>query len=77
MQLLRKLGDAYEILIRKPDRKRPLRRPMHKWEDRIRMDLMEIGLVWTGFIWLRITVVNFWVLQKLGDFLITFYFLAE
>jgi len=36
-------------------RKRPLRRPRHRWEYNIRMDLNEIGWkLWTGFIWLRI-----------------------
>jgi hypothetical protein len=27
----------------KPDRKTPLRRPKHRWEDTIRMVLREIG----------------------------------
>jgi hypothetical protein len=35
---------VYKILIGKPERKRPLRRPSHGWEDIIRMDLREIGL---------------------------------
>jgi hypothetical protein len=30
--------------FRKPEGKRPLGRPRRRWEDRIRMDLMEIGL---------------------------------
>jgi hypothetical protein len=37
------LLNAYSILFGKPERKRPLRRPRHRWEDNIRMDLMEIG----------------------------------
>ena len=28
----------------KPIGKRPLRRPRHRWEDNIRMDLKEIGI---------------------------------
>jgi hypothetical protein len=39
----------------KPEGKRPLGKPRHRWEDGIRMDLREIGLgVWIGFDWLRI-----------------------
>jgi hypothetical protein len=38
--------NAYRILMGKPEGKRPLRRPGHRWEDNIRMDLREIG--WGG-----------------------------
>jgi hypothetical protein len=37
------MRNAYKILIGNCDGKRPLRRPMHRWEDNIRMDLREIG----------------------------------
>jgi len=37
---------AYNILVGKPEGKRPCGRPMHRWEDNIRMDLREIG--WEG-----------------------------
>jgi hypothetical protein len=41
--------------VGKPEGKRPLGRPRHRWEDGIRIDLREIGLeVWIGFDWLRI-----------------------
>jgi hypothetical protein len=40
---MREMRNAYNILIRKPKGKRPFRRPRHRWEDNIRMDLMEIG----------------------------------
>jgi hypothetical protein len=33
---------AYRILVAKPEGKRPLGRPRHRWEDNIRMDLREI-----------------------------------
>jgi hypothetical protein len=42
-----------QYLVRKPEGKRPLKRPRCRWEDNIRMDLKEIGKVGTGFIWLR------------------------
>jgi hypothetical protein len=35
--------NAYSILLRKPEGKRPFGRPRHGWEDNIRMDLGEIG----------------------------------
>jgi hypothetical protein len=34
---------AYNILVWKPEGKRPLRRPRHRWEDNIKLDLREIG----------------------------------
>jgi hypothetical protein len=35
---------VYEVLVGKPEGKRPLGRPGHRWGDGIRMDLREIGL---------------------------------
>jgi hypothetical protein len=40
------------ILVRKPEGKRPLRRPRHRWEDNIRMDLREI--VWEDVDWMHL-----------------------
>jgi hypothetical protein len=31
--------NAYNIFIRKPKGKRPLRRPRHRWEENIKLDL--------------------------------------
>jgi hypothetical protein len=45
---------AYRILVGKPEGKRPLGRPRRRWEDNIKMDLREHGVVWTGLIWFRI-----------------------
>jgi hypothetical protein len=38
--------NAYRILLRKPEGKRSLGRPRHRWVDNIRMDLRGIG--WDG-----------------------------
>jgi hypothetical protein len=41
-----RMGDmrnVYKILVGKPEGKRPLGRPLHRWEDYIRMDLGETG----------------------------------
>jgi hypothetical protein len=35
---------VYQILVGKPEGKRPLGRPRRRWEDGLRMDLREIGL---------------------------------
>jgi hypothetical protein len=35
---------VYKVLVGKPEGKRSLGRPKHRWEDGIRMDLSEIGL---------------------------------
>jgi hypothetical protein len=34
---------AYNILDGRPERRRPLGRPRHRWEDNTKMDLREIG----------------------------------
>jgi hypothetical protein len=34
---------AYEILVGRPEGRRPLGRPRRIWEDNIKMDLREIG----------------------------------
>ena len=35
--------NAYRVLVRKPEGKRPLGRPRRRWEDNIKMDLREVG----------------------------------
>jgi hypothetical protein len=64
--------NVYKVLVGKPEGKRPLERPRHKWEDGIRMDLREIG--WGSVEWIQLaqdrdqwwalvnTVMNLWVL---------------
>jgi hypothetical protein len=50
-----KLGEmrnAYSLLVRKPEGKRP-RRPRRKWVDNIKMDLLDIGwgvVDWIGLV---------------------------
>jgi hypothetical protein len=36
---MRKRKGAYSDLVGKPEGRRPLRRPRHRWEDNIKMDL--------------------------------------
>jgi hypothetical protein len=37
-------GGVYRVLVGRPKGKRPLRRPKHRWEDNIKMDLRETGI---------------------------------
>jgi hypothetical protein len=49
------MGNAYRILVGKPVRRRPLRKPKHRRADNTKMDLREMdGVVLTGFICLSI-----------------------
>jgi hypothetical protein len=41
-----------KVLVGKPEGKRPLRRPRHRWENRIRMDIKEIG--WGRVEWIQL-----------------------
>jgi hypothetical protein len=41
---------VYRLLVGKPEGKRPLGRPRHRWIDKIEMDLLEIGLGVMGWI---------------------------
>jgi hypothetical protein len=72
--------NAYRILVGKPEGKRPLGRPRRRWEDNIRMDLIQIG--WGGMDWIDVaqdrdqwralvnTVMNLLVTKMLGNFLV-------
>ena len=35
--------DVYRVLVWKPEGKKPLGRPMRRWEDSINMDHQEVG----------------------------------
>jgi hypothetical protein len=62
---------AYNILVGRPEGRRPLGRPRRRWEDNIRMDLREIGfgdvdwIHWAqdSYRWQALvnTVMNLWV----------------
>jgi hypothetical protein len=43
---------VYRVLVGRPEGKRPLGRPMRRWEDNIKMDLREIGI--DGANWIRL-----------------------
>ena len=33
----------YRVLVEKPEGKRQLGRPRHRWEDNIKMDILKVG----------------------------------
>ena len=41
---------TYRVLVGKPEGKRPLGRPRHKWVDNIRMNLQEVGCGYVDWI---------------------------
>jgi hypothetical protein len=43
-------NDAYRLLVRKPEGKRPLRRPSFRWVENIKIDVVEI--LWDGVNWI-------------------------
>jgi hypothetical protein len=51
VERMREKGNAYRLLVGKPEGRRPLRRPSRRWVDNIRMDLVEVGwgdVDWVG-----------------------------
>jgi hypothetical protein len=46
------MRNAYKNLAGKPERKKPLGRPRHRWEDNIRVNPTEIG--WEGLNWIHL-----------------------
>jgi len=73
------MWNACNILVGRPEGKRLLRRPWHRWEDNIRMNLRELG--WKDVDWMYPTqdrdqwwalvnmVMNIWVPEMAGNFL--------
>jgi hypothetical protein len=58
-----RMGDGrcvYKVLVGRPEGKRPLGRPRHRWEDNIMMDLREIGTDGANWIQLAQDRVQWW-----------------
>jgi hypothetical protein len=53
---IEKRRGLYRVLMGKPEGKRPLGRPRHRWEKNIKMGLSGSGMwvLWTESSWLRI-----------------------
>jgi hypothetical protein len=49
--MMEEIRNVYTILVGKHEG-RLLRRPKHRWQDDVKIDLKEMdGKLWTGFIW--------------------------
>jgi hypothetical protein len=49
--------NAYKVLAGKPEGKRSLGRPRHRWEDNVKLELEEMRWErWSGFTWLRVGI---------------------
>jgi hypothetical protein len=61
------LNNIYKIFVRKSEAKRPLRRPRHRWEYNIGMNLRKIG--WEGVDWTILTQNRdrWWVSYEHGN----------
>jgi hypothetical protein len=51
---------AYRVLVGRPEGKRPLGRPRHRWDDNIKMYLRELGINGLNWIWLAQDRVQWW-----------------
>jgi len=49
---------VYRVLVGKPEGKRPLGRPKHRWEDNNKMDLQEVGC--GGMDWIELPQDRDW-----------------
>jgi hypothetical protein len=70
---------VYRVLVGKPEGKKLLGRPRHRWDENIKMDLQEVGC--GGMDWIELTrdrdrwralvnaVMNLWGSIKFGGFL--------
>jgi len=68
---------VYRVLVGKPEAKRLLGKPRHRWQDIIKIDLQEVG--WVGLDWIDLAqdrdrwqalvyaTMNLWVLQDVGN----------
>jgi hypothetical protein len=50
------MKNVYKFLVGKLEAGRPLERYRYRWKDNIKQALNKCVRVWTGFIWLRITI---------------------
>jgi transposase len=48
---------VYRFLVGRPESKRPLGRPRHRWEDNIKMGLRDIGI--NGANWIQLAQDRF------------------
>jgi hypothetical protein len=52
------MGEVYRISVGRPEGKKPLERPRHRWDDNIKLGLREIGICGTNWIQLAQDMVQ-------------------
>jgi hypothetical protein len=52
---------VYRVLVGRPEEKKPLVRPRHRWKDNIKIDLREVGIDGANWIQLAQDRVQWWV----------------
>jgi hypothetical protein len=55
MEHVARMGDrreTFEVLVGRPEGRRPFGRPSRRWEDNTKMDLQEVG--WRGMEWIAV-----------------------
>jgi hypothetical protein len=55
---------VYRVLVGRPEGKRPVGRPRCRWEDNIKMDLMEIGIDGANWIQMAQYRIQWWASVK-------------
>jgi hypothetical protein len=55
---MRKMRNAYKMLVERPGGKRALKSSRHRWEDNNKMNLQEIGL--EGVVWIHLVQDRGW-----------------
>jgi hypothetical protein len=58
--------NAYKISVRKPEGKKPLGRPRHRWKDNIKMDLKGKGYEGVDYIHVAQDQVQWWALARMA-----------
>jgi hypothetical protein len=55
---------VFRVLVGKPEGKRPMGRPRHRWEDNMKMDLQEVGCGGIDWIEMAQDRDRWWALVK-------------
>jgi hypothetical protein len=53
MACVGQVRNVHRVLFGKPEENKQLGRPIHRWENNIKMYFKQVGREWPGFIWFR------------------------
>jgi hypothetical protein len=56
--------NSYKILVGKPEEKRPLGRPTHRWLDNTKIDIKELGCGSVKWINVAQVMDQWWILRR-------------